>query len=116
MRATLATMVMYYQQRFEAKKMHTVLTAMREAYSAVLSSVTDSHQALIDWGAAILPKFKLDNLHLTHMQGHDGTTQVIEAVRGLAATVGRMHEQLTDVATRALALETRLGAQHAGVN
>ena len=27
-----------------------------------------------------------------------------------------MHEQLTDVATRALALETRLGAQHAGVN
>ena len=42
MRATLATMVMYYQQRFEAKEMHTVLTAMREAYSAVLSSVTDS--------------------------------------------------------------------------
>jgi hypothetical protein len=116
MRATLATMVMYYQQRFEAKEMHTVLTAMREAYSAVLSSVTDSHQALIDWGAAILSQFKLDNLHLTNMQGHDGTAQVIEAVRGLAATVGRMHEQLTDVATRALALETRLGAQHAGVN
>ena len=32
MRATLATMVMYYLQRFLAKEMHTVLSAMRDAY------------------------------------------------------------------------------------
>ena len=116
MRASMASMIMYYPERFEAKEMHVVLTSMREAYSTALSSANDSHQALIQWSAAIMSQFKLDNLHLTHVQGHDGTAQVVEAVRGLAATVGRMHDQVTDVATRVLAVESRLGVQHAGVN
>jgi hypothetical protein len=116
MRASMASMIMYYPERFEAKEMHIVLTSMREAYSTALSSANDSHQALIQWSAAIMSQFKLDNLHLTHVPGHDGTAQVVEAVRGLAATVGRMHDQVTDVATRVLAVESRLGVQHAGVN
>ena len=116
MRASMATMIMYYPERFEAKEMHVVLTSMREAYSTALSSANDSHQALIQWSAAIMSQFKLDNLHLTHVQGHDGTAQVVEAVRGLAVTVGRMHDQVADVATRVLAVESRLGVQHAGVN
>jgi hypothetical protein len=75
MRASMASMVMYYPERFEAKEMHVVLTSMREAYSTALSSANDSHQALIQWSAAIMSQFKLDNLHLTHVQGHDGTAQ-----------------------------------------
>ena len=69
MRASMASMVMYYPERFEAKEMHVVLTSMREAYSTALSSANDSHQALIQWSAAIMSQFKLDNLHLTHVQG-----------------------------------------------
>ena len=36
--ATLATMIMYYQERFEANEMQEVLYRLRESYKATIGS------------------------------------------------------------------------------
>ena len=87
-RASLATLIMYYEQRFKDKEMHLVLTSMREAYTKKVSAVDDAHAALIQWGGEIKRQFDIDNLHLVSRAQHDGTAQVVAAVRGLALTVG----------------------------
>ena len=115
MRAALATLIMYYEQRFMANEMHLVLTSMREAYTKKVSAVDNAHATLIEWGAEIKKQFDLDNLHLVSRGQHDGTAQVVAAVRGLASTVGRMHAQLSDIGARMVTLETNSNNQSTGV-
>ena len=114
-RASLATLIMYYEQRFKDKEMHLVLTSMREAYTKKVSAVDDAHAALIQWGGEIKRQFDIDNLHLVSRAQHDGTAQVVAAVRGLALTVGRMHAQLSDMGARMVTLETNSNTQRTGV-
>ena len=42
MHATLATLVMYYAERFEAEEMHSVLTKMRDAYRPIAAPNDDA--------------------------------------------------------------------------
>ena len=93
--ATLATLVMYYEQRFLANEMPIVGEHLREAYKSKVhiythtlhihtqahkskvyiythkvSSVDDAHRVLIEWGAAIQGAFNTDNTHITgRLQG-----------------------------------------------
>ena len=68
--ATLATLVMYYEQRFLANEMPVVGEHLREAYKSKVSSVDDAHRVLIEWGAAIMGAFNTDNTHITgRLQG-----------------------------------------------
>ena len=76
--AALATMLMYYHERFLNSEMHHVLICMREAYSRTLGTPgEDAHSKLIEWGLAIRLKFDIDNLHLTAKPGW----RVIQALK-----------------------------------
>ena len=76
--ASLASAIMYYEGRFVANEMGVVTARMRDSFSAMSVPGDDPHTLLIEWGKAILAKFKVDNLHLTDTKdknaGNDGTT------------------------------------------
>jgi hypothetical protein len=66
MRAIMATLLMYYEQRCLAEEMNTVSKAMRAAYKASIAApYEDPHAKLIEWGTHIKARFDVDNLHLT---------------------------------------------------
>ena len=95
--AAVATEIMFYHERFLAKEMHSVLTCMREAYSAIGASGEDAHAKIIEWGVAIHVKFDVDNLHLTEKESHTGHEKVVHAVKQLGsshATQAIVHSSL----------------------
>ena len=54
MHSILATMIMYYEERFIAHEMDTVLSSMRDAYAAKYGKPSDDiHGVFIDWGRRI---------------------------------------------------------------
>jgi hypothetical protein len=107
--AALATMLMYYHERFLNSEMHHVLICMREAYSRTLGTPgEDAHSKLIEWGLAIRLKFDIDNLHLTGMEGHSGTEKTVQAVKQLGSSVASQRLALSDVAARQVRIESKL--------
>ena len=52
----LATLIMYYEERFKAREMHWVLSQMRDVYEEVLSVSVhgEPHNTLIEWGRLIV--------------------------------------------------------------
>lgn len=64
MHAILATMMMYYEQRFIAHEMDQVSAQMRDAYQRIYGSTGDIHSILVEWGHVIQRRFDSDNLHL----------------------------------------------------
>ena len=104
--ATLATMIMYYPERFEAKEMHTVLHQMREAYKDTIGAPgDDAHSKLVEWGVAIKTKFDVDNLHLTDGTTHEGAMQVVQAVKSLGSSTASTQAMIADVAVRQIRME-----------
>ena len=106
--AAVATEIMFYHERFLAKEMHSVLTCMREAYSAIGAPGEDAHAKMIEWGVAIRVKFDVDNLHLTEKQSHAGHEKVVHAVKQLGSSHASQGAQLADVAARQIRLESKL--------
>ena len=109
--ATLATMLMYYDERFEAGEMHKVATAMRSAYATIAPvgvSNAAKHSKLIEWGAAIRRQFTVDNLHLRDRLSADGHEQTIAAIKNLGSSVGDVRTQATDTAQRVLVLQQQM--------
>lgn len=77
-------MIMYYNERFEAAEMHTVLTSMREAFvHAELGKMEVAHSTICEWAKAIRAQFDVDNLHLTARQAHGMSEQVVATMQHL---------------------------------
>ena len=110
LRAVLATMIMYYEERFLNSEMHTVLTHMRESYAYALGQpIETAHNVLIEWGAMINARFVADNLHLTDRRGgFSGAEKVIAAVQGLGTSIAVIQRSVADMAGRQIALESKL--------
>lgn len=89
--ATVATLIMYYQERFQAHEMELVLASMRDAHAAMSMPHVDAHSILIEWGRAIRARFDVDNVHLTGMHAHSGFQQTIAALQQLGGSVSRLH-------------------------
>ena len=53
MHATLASMIMWYKERFAAKEMGLVLEHMRDVFVETISKTEDPHATLLSWGAKI---------------------------------------------------------------
>ena len=69
------------QERFKRAEMPNVLSAMRDAFSAMSVPGDDPHALLIEWGGAISSKFKVDNVHLTGTEEKGkGSEAVVTAV------------------------------------
>jgi hypothetical protein len=98
-------MLMYYEDRFEAKEMHSVLTHMREAHRTIRAPGEDAHGKLIEWGATIKRQFIIDNLHLSGKQAHDNSAQVIHAVKQVSSSIASSHVVQFDTARRVVELE-----------
>ena len=70
MLAASASMVMFYQERFDAQEMTGVLTFMRNAWALhVEPGAVAAHDSLCRCGARIETKFRIDNLPLTAREG-----------------------------------------------
>jgi hypothetical protein len=109
MHATLATMLMYYHERFLAQEMHSVLTCMRAAFSATIGAPgEDAHAKLVEWGVAIKTRFDVDNLHLTSKEGSSGNEKVVQAVKQLGSANASMKLQLSDIACRQVRIQPKL--------
>ena len=106
--ATLATLVMYYQDRCKANEASTVLAQMRDSYAKLASKTDDPHTIFVKWGAAIRKRFDLDNLHLTTRQAHGELEQLVGAIHTLSHVMNGVQSQLSDVAVRIISLESRL--------
>ena len=105
MHATLATLIMYYAERFEAEEMHSVLAKMRDAYRPIAAPMDDAHMVLKGWGSAIQAKFDTDNLHLTGREMHTMSEKVLAVVQQLGATVGRLQAQVSELSSRMASFE-----------
>ena len=105
---TLATMIMYYEERFEAGEMHTVLEEMRIACKPIAAPGENAHDKLKEWGARIHRRFKIDNLHLVDARSHDGVEQIVTAIKGLSSTVAAQQSTLVDVQQRQIRMEHTL--------
>ena len=112
MHASTATLIMYYEERFEAKEMHVVLTSMREAFAKPpnnIGNLSDAHFTLIEWSKAIRGQFDVDNLHLTARQAHDNSQQVITAVQHLHGAHASLRLQVAEIAARQVRIEDGQG-------
>ena len=106
MHATLATLIMYYKERFDAGEMHLVLTHMREAFSKSMGSLDESHQVLVEWSKIIRQQFDVNNLHLTARHAHDNSAQIVTAIQHLSSAQERLQVLLSEVAVRQIRIET----------
>lgn len=109
--ATVATMIMYYPERFKAGEMATVLQMMRDSYVAMAAPTHDVHTVLLEWASAIRAQFDVGNLHLTSRLDHGGSEQVVTAVKQLASTIGRQHAQMSHISEVAMALQQQNSQQ-----
>jgi hypothetical protein len=107
--AALATLIMYYAERFKAKEMHTVLHQMRESYEELATPDDDAHAVFVKWGSVIKEQFVVDNLHLSTRQGHGEMEQLVAAVGSLKGMLNSLLTTTSDIASRVIGLEERLG-------
>ena len=49
---------------------------MRDAYKSIAAPGDNAHAKLIEWGAMILQRFNVDNLHTKDGLSHDSQAQV----------------------------------------
>ena len=106
--ATLATLVMYYPERFKANEAMTVLAQMRDAYAKLASVKDEPHTIFVKWGAAIRKQFDVDNLHLTARHGHGELEQIVGAINSLSSVLNSVQASVSDVAARVISIESRL--------
>ena len=116
MHAILATMIMYYEQRFKAHEMDQVSAIMRDAYQRVYGSTGDIHSVLCDWGRVIQQRFDSDNLHLTQRQGATDMTQVVTLLQNIHSNSVQQGALLADIHARLTTLETKVHAQSASAS
>ena len=108
MHSILATMIMYYEERFIAHEMDTVLSSMRDAYAAKYGKPSDDiHGVFIDWGRRIKKRFDADNLHLTAREGHGELAQVVESLKSLHEINEQQHALLVSMNARVLQSSSR---------
>lgn len=106
MHAALATEIMYYEIRFNGSESAYVLDRMRDSYDKVMATPGHAaHSVFIEWGTAIYHQFVLDNNHLRDRSRHEMSEQMVTAQKGLGATMGRMHAQISDLAQRVIGVE-----------
>eukprot|EP00966_Prymnesium_polylepis_P194647 4512221-Prymnesium_polylepis.1 len=105
MHAALATLIMYYDERDRAAEMPCVLDEMRQALRKLMPKTADVHTVLIEWGVIVRARFDTDNLHLTAGDDHDGTDQVVTAIKQLGGVVSRMQATPTQMGARIEELE-----------
>jgi hypothetical protein len=106
MHAVLATMIMYYETRFKSKESVHVNDRMRDTYDEVISTPGfDGHRVLIEWGDTLKRQFDIDNTHLRDRTNHGPSEQMVAALKGLGATMGRMHAQISELGSRVVNLE-----------
>ena len=92
---TTATLLMYYEDRFQSDEMALVLASMRDSYTSVVSLGRDNaHSVLCQWGAEIKRKFNIDNLHLTGMHEKGSNEQLSLSMQGLSQNVASMRTSL----------------------
>ena len=106
--ATLATMIMYYEERWEAKEMHKVLTFMREAFMTIAAPGENAHLKLIEWGRIIKGTFDFQNLHLTEKLTHSGHEQIVHTVQQLGSNLARTQVMISDITRRQVEIENKL--------
>ena len=101
----LATLTMYYGERFQAEEMQLVLASMRDAYRPIASPTDDAHIILQEWGRAIRTQFDSDNLHLSSRETHAMSDKVLAVVQQLGVTIGRLQAQVTELSGRMASFE-----------
>jgi hypothetical protein len=103
-------MIMYYNERFDAAEMHTVLTSMREAFvHAELGKMEVAHSTICEWARAIRAQFDVDNLHLTARQAHGMSEQVVATMQHLHQAQETLQAQVAEIAGRLVRIETSQG-------
>ena len=109
-------MIMYYEERFIAHEMDTVLASMRDAYATKYGKPADDiHGVLIEWGRKIKKRFDANNLHLTARKGHGELVQVVESLKSLNEISQQQHALLVSLNSRVIELETQLRTSGAPV-
>ena len=83
-----------------------MLHNMREAYATIGKPGDDAHSVLIEWGGQIKIQFDADNLHLTGRRMHDGHSQIIHSLQGLASNVSGVHLQVSDMVQHTIDIDT----------
>ena len=107
--ATLASMVMYYEERFVAKEMHTVLAWMQDACTSILGiTQADAHTKLITWGRVIKEQFDMDNIRLTGREEHEKVEQLITVTQKLGVVINSVRSQLSESVSRQIRIEDKL--------
>ncbi len=112
MHTTTATLIMYYQERFEACEMLAVITHMREAFAhpeVKMGTMVEAHSTFIAWAKAIREQFDIDNLGLKTREAHGLTEQVVSSVQHLHTAQQALQKQVAEVAGRLVRIETGQG-------
>ena len=102
--ATFASMVMYYEERFQANEMSMVSQWLRESVSNVMAT-EGTHTKLVEWGSAIKLKFNQDNLRLTGREDHEKIEQMITWAQNVGSTVSGLRQQMAESVQRQIRIE-----------
>lgn len=95
--AVFATLLMYYEECFNAGEMSLLLRKMKTVIANEYGAGDQAHDQLIKWSRALKECFRLDNLHLTARSTGDGPNQVVAAVGGVSGTVAQLGQTLQAV-------------------
>ena len=111
-----ATLVMYYEERFAAGEMCTVLLHMRDSFTVLSMPQHDPHLVLIRWGKHLKARFDMDNLHLTAPpEPGIHVVPVVHAVKGLGGSLTELFQGLGKIFTKCGNMEDTLSKCLAGM-
>ena len=102
--SSLASLFMYYPERFDAGESTLVLQAMRDSYHHVGLSAGNPHDKFGEWAKLIKVEFNLANLHLTGGLNESGAEQIVSSVKQLGTTFAAVHVAVMEVKTSMAAL------------
>ena len=102
--AALASLIMYYPERFDAGESALVLQAMRDSFRHVGLAAGNPHDKFFEWAKLIKGAFNLGNLHLTGGLNESGAEQIITSIKQLGSTFASVHAVVMEVKTGMSAL------------
>jgi hypothetical protein len=107
--AAFATVIMYYDVRFQKGEMSVVNARLRTVWGDAHPgrNPAAAHAMLVEWGKVVCAKFEVDNLHLMTRQGAGDSERVVNVVTRLVGVVEEQGREMREMcaATSALRIE-----------
>ena len=99
MEASLAALLMYFNERVLTGEMRLVIIRMINTHKECFGSVTDPKVTLTSWGSQIQSNFVNQNLHLRARTADTSSVQVIEAVSNMGKSISLLINQVNKLQT-----------------